>query len=122
MSTATHLDARIDKVAVSAYQIPTATEADVTRCSGITNMLRVDGLCEARNLRFSAHCAPAISAHACCWMETVLHVEHFSGHYRIESLLFDGTLNPGEGLLARDRSRPGLGIEFKQADASRSEV
>ena len=97
-------------------------QADVTRCGGISNMLRVDGLCKARNLRFSAHCAPAISAHACAAMETLVHVEYFFDHYRIESLLFDGTLNPGEGLLTPDRSRPGLGIEFKQADASRWEV
>ena len=37
-------------------------QADVTRCGGITNMLRVDGLCKARSLPSSAHCAPAISA------------------------------------------------------------
>ena len=85
-------------------------------------MLRVDGLCKARNLSFSAHCAPAISAHACAAMETLLHVEYFFDHYRIESLLFDGTLDPDEGLLTPDRSRPGLGIELKQADASRWEV
>src|SRR5579872_4206359 len=30
-------------------------QADVTRCGGITNMLRVDGLCKARCLPFSAH-------------------------------------------------------------------
>jgi L-alanine-DL-glutamate epimerase-like enolase superfamily enzyme len=97
-------------------------QADVTRCGGITNMLRVDGLCKARNLRFSAHCAPGISAHACCGMETVVHVEYFFDHYRIESLLFDGTLDPHDGLLTPDRSRPGLGIELKQADARRYEV
>jgi L-alanine-DL-glutamate epimerase-like enolase superfamily enzyme len=97
-------------------------QADVTRCGGITNMLRVDGLCKARNLPFSAHCAPAISAHVCCAMETVLHIEYFFDHYRIESLLFDGTLEPDQGLLTPDRSRPGLGLELKQGDASRYEV
>ncbi len=74
-------------------------QADVTRCGGITNLLRLDGLCKARCLPFSAHCAPAISAHACCAMETVVHVEYFHDHYRIESLLFDGTLDPQDGLL-----------------------
>ena len=48
-------------------------QADVTRCGGVTNMLRIDGLCKARGLQFSAHCAPAISAHACCAMETATH-------------------------------------------------
>ncbi len=97
-------------------------QADVTRCGGITNMLRVDGLCKARNLPFSAHCAPAISAHACCAMETVVHIEYFFDHYRIESMLFDGTLAPDQGLLTPDRSRPGLGLELKRADARRYEV
>jgi L-alanine-DL-glutamate epimerase-like enolase superfamily enzyme len=97
-------------------------QADVTRCGGITNMLRVDGLCKARNLPFSAHCAPAISAHVCCGMETAVHIEYFFDHYRIESVLFDGTLDPEAGLLTPDRSRPGLGLELKRADARRYEI
>jgi L-alanine-DL-glutamate epimerase-like enolase superfamily enzyme len=97
-------------------------QADVTRCGGITNMLRVDGLCNARNLPFSAHCAPAISAHAGCAMETVLHIEYFFDHYRIERMLFDGILEPDGGMLTPDRSRPGLGIELKETEAHRYEV
>jgi L-alanine-DL-glutamate epimerase-like enolase superfamily enzyme len=97
-------------------------QADVTRCGGITNLVRIDGLCKARCLPFSAHCAPAISAHACCAMETVVHIEYFFDHYRIESMLFDGTLAPAGGLLTPDRSRPGLGLELKRADARRWEV
>jgi L-alanine-DL-glutamate epimerase-like enolase superfamily enzyme len=97
-------------------------QADVTRCGGITNMLRVDGLCKARNLPFSAHCAPAISAHACCAMESAIHIEYFFDHYRIESMLFDGTLDPSEGMLTPDRSRPGLGLELRRPDAERYRV
>jgi L-alanine-DL-glutamate epimerase-like enolase superfamily enzyme len=92
-------------------------QADVTRCGGVTNMLRVDGLCKARCMPFSAHCAPAVSAHVCCAIETVVHIEYFFDHYRIESMLFDGTLAPDQGLLTPDRSRPGLGLELKRADA-----
>jgi len=88
-------------------------QADVTRCGGITSMLRVDGICSARNLPFSAHCAPAISAHVCCGMESLEHVEYFHDHVRAENLLFDGTLDPSGGALRPDRSRPGLGIELK---------
>jgi L-alanine-DL-glutamate epimerase-like enolase superfamily enzyme len=97
-------------------------QADVTRCGGITNLLRIDGLCKARSLPFSAHCAPAISAHACCALETLVHIEYFFDHYRIESILFDGTLSPEQGLLTPDRSRPGLGIELKHADARHYQV
>jgi hypothetical protein len=68
-------------------------QADVTRCGGITNLLRVDGLCSARNLPFSVHCAPAI-----------------------ESVLFDCALSPDRGLMVPHRSRPGLGLELKQFD------
>ena len=89
-------------------------QADVTRCGGITNLLRIDGLCKARCLPFSAHCAPAISAHACCAMETVVHIEYFHDHYRIESMLFDGTLSPEGGYLEPDSSRPGLGLELRR--------
>lgn len=58
-------------------------QADVTRCGGITNLLRVDGICKGRNISFSAHCAPAVSAHACCAMETLLHLEYFHDHTRL---------------------------------------
>jgi L-alanine-DL-glutamate epimerase-like enolase superfamily enzyme len=89
-------------------------QADVTRCGGITNMLRVDGLCKAANKAFSAHCAPAISAHVCCAMECLVHLEYFHDHVQAEKELFDGTLDPASGALRPDRSRPGLGIELKE--------
>ena len=97
-------------------------QADVTRCGGITGFVRVDGLCKARNIPFSAHCAPAISAHACCAMETLEHLEYFHDHVRIERMLFDGTLEPDGGFLKPDRSRPGLGLELKRAEAEQYEV
>jgi L-alanine-DL-glutamate epimerase-like enolase superfamily enzyme len=94
-------------------------QADVTRCGGITNMLRVDGICKARGIPFSAHCAPAVSAHVCCAIEQLAHIEYFHDHVRIERMLFEGTLDPSGGTLRPDRSRPGLGIELKRADAER---
>jgi L-alanine-DL-glutamate epimerase-like enolase superfamily enzyme len=89
-------------------------QADVTRCGGITGLLRVDAICRARSIPFSAHCAPAISAHACCAMETLAHLEYFHDHVRIESMLFDGVLSPDGGFLEPDRSRPGLGLELRR--------
>jgi L-alanine-DL-glutamate epimerase-like enolase superfamily enzyme len=85
-------------------------------------MLRIDGLCKARNLPFSAHCAPAISAHACCAMESVLHIEYFHDHVRIEDMLFEGTLDPTGGALTPDRSRGGLGLELRRDVAERYQV
>jgi L-alanine-DL-glutamate epimerase-like enolase superfamily enzyme len=97
-------------------------QADVTRCGGVTNMLRADGICRSRSLPFSAHCAPAVSAHVCAAMECVQHIEYFADHVRAEKLLFDGTLDPRGGTLRPDASRPGLGLELKRADADRYEA
>jgi L-alanine-DL-glutamate epimerase-like enolase superfamily enzyme len=92
-------------------------QADVTRCGGITNLLRADAICKTQQVGFSAHCAPAISAHACCAMQTLRHLEYFHDHVRIERMLFDGTLDPEGGELTPDRSRPGLGLDLRRADA-----
>jgi L-alanine-DL-glutamate epimerase-like enolase superfamily enzyme len=94
-------------------------QADVSRCGGITNLLRIDGLCAAAERPFSAHCVPAVMAHAGCALERLIHTELFFDHARAERLLFDGVVDPVGGLLRPDRSRPGLGIELKRADAER---
>ena len=94
-------------------------QADVTRCGGITNLLRVDGLCKARSVPFSAHCVPAVTAHAGCAMETLVHAEYFFDHLRIERMLFDGTLDPSGGRAdPGPLARPGLGLELRRADAA----
>lgn len=96
-------------------------QADVTRVGGITNMLRVDGICRAAQRPFSAHCAPAISAHVCCAIESLAHLEYFHDHVRVERMLFDGTLDPEGGALRPDPSRPGHGLSLKhEADRWRT--
>src|SRR5215471_15062282 len=92
-------------------------QADATRCAGVTGFLRVGALCEARALPLSAHCAPSLHAHPCCALAPVRHVEYFHDHARIEHMLFDGALTPVNGNLRPDLSRPGLGLEFRRADA-----
>lgn len=92
-------------------------QADVTRCGGITGLLEVAGLSAARDLDLSAHCAPAVSAHAFCAVRRLRHLEYFHDHVRVEDLLFDGTLTPGDGALRPDTARPGLGLDVKWADA-----
>jgi len=97
-------------------------QADVTRCGGITGLLRVAALCEARSLGLSAHCAPQISAHAFAAVPTLRHLEYFHDHVRIEALLFDGVLEPEGGELRPDRSRPGHGLELRRREAERWEA
>jgi len=94
-------------------------QADATRCAGITGFMEVGALCNAFGLPLSAHTAPSLHAHPCCSLSRVCHVEYFHDHARIESLLFDGALTPVDGDLIPDLSRPGLGLEFKHADAAR---
>ena len=97
-------------------------QADVTRCGGITGVLEAAGLAAAHHLDLSAHCAPAVSAHAFCAVRRLRHLEYFHDHVRLESLLFDGTLAPDGGALRPDTARPGHGLEIKWADAERYRV
>ena len=97
-------------------------QADVTRVGGITALLRVDGICRGRSLPFSGHCAPAISAHALCALESTAHLEYFHDHVRVERLLLDGAPEPDGGALRPDPARPGHGLELKRGDAREYEV
>ena len=94
-------------------------QADATRCAGITGLLGVGALCEAWSIPLSTHTAPALHAQPCCALPAVRHLEWFHDHVRIERLLFDGAPEPVDGRLVPDRSRPGLGLELKHADAQR---
>ncbi len=97
-------------------------QADVTRCGGITGLLRVAGLAAGYQIDLSAHCAPAVSAHAFCAVQHLRHLEYFHDHVRAESILFDGVLTPAGGALWPDRSAPGLGLTLRAADAARYQV
>ncbi|HEY1371433.1 MAG TPA: enolase C-terminal domain-like protein [Candidatus Binatia bacterium] len=94
-------------------------QADATRCAGFTGFIAAAALCDARSMPLSAHTAPSLHAHVCCALAPARHVEYFHDHARIERMLFDGALAPERGALRPDRSRPGMGISFKRADAAR---
>jgi len=121
----------IDRVEAAAYRVPTdapesgavdCLQADVTRCGGITGFLKAASLAEAHRNPLSGHTAPAEHAHVCCATEPIRHVEYFHDHARLESMLFDGAPEPEDGALRPDRSRPGMGLTFKRADAERYKV
>ncbi|CNF10619.1 mandelate racemase [Mycobacterium tuberculosis] len=97
-------------------------QADVTRCGGVTGLLQVAGLSAARQIDLSAHCAPAVSAHAFCAVRRLRHLEYFHDHVRVEHLVFDGNLSPVDGALRPAADRPGLGLEVKWDDAERYRV
>jgi L-alanine-DL-glutamate epimerase-like enolase superfamily enzyme len=94
-------------------------QADATRCGGITGLLKVGALGDAFDVPLSAHTAPSVHAHVCCAIPRLRNLEYFHDHARIEQMLFDGVLQPSNGTLTPDRSRPGLGLTFRRSDAER---
>jgi len=97
-------------------------QADASRCAGVTGFLGVAALCHSRLAPLSAHCAPSLHVAPGCAAQGFRHLEYFHDHARIEHLLFDGTLTPKDGVLYPDLSRPGMGLEFKRADAEKYAV
>jgi L-alanine-DL-glutamate epimerase-like enolase superfamily enzyme len=92
-------------------------QADATRCLGITGFLQADALCDAFGVPLSAHCAPALHAHAAAASRRLIHIEHFFDHVRMENLLFDGVPILRDGELWLDTRRPGHGLELRRAAA-----
>jgi L-alanine-DL-glutamate epimerase-like enolase superfamily enzyme len=90
-------------------------QADVSRCAGITEWLRVAAVAAAHGLDVSGHCAPSLHLHAACAVPNLRHLEHFHDHVRVEHQLFDGVVDPVDGCLAPDLSRPGLGLALRDA-------
>ncbi|OJV92908.1 MAG: mandelate racemase [Chloroflexi bacterium 54-19] len=97
-------------------------QADATRCGGFSGLMGAAKLVEARSMRLSAHCAPTLHVHAGCALAPMRHLEYFHDHARIENMFFEGVPQPLGGALAPDLSRPGLGLEFKRADAQKYAV
>jgi L-alanine-DL-glutamate epimerase-like enolase superfamily enzyme len=91
--------------------------ADATRCCGITGFMRIGALCEAWRLPLSSHCAPLLHIHPGCALPAFRHAEYFHDHARIERMMFDGLPPLVDGTLMPDPDAPGLGFEFKEADA-----
>ena len=97
-------------------------QADVTRCAGITEWMRVAALAEAHGLEISGHCAQSLHLHPACAVPNVRHLEYFADHARVDRILFDGVPDPTGGELRPDLSRPGIGLEIKLADAEKFRV
>ncbi|MFL5815153.1 MAG: enolase C-terminal domain-like protein [Bdellovibrionia bacterium] len=94
-------------------------QADATRCGGITGFLRAAALAESYHIPVSAHCAPSMHAALGCHVVGFRHLEYFHDHVRIERMLFDGVPELVRGSLKPDDSRPGFGLELKEADLDR---
>jgi L-alanine-DL-glutamate epimerase-like enolase superfamily enzyme len=97
-------------------------QADVSRCGGITEWLRVAALAAAHHLEISGHCAPHLHAHAAMATPNLRHLEWFHDHVRIEHMLFDGALEPHGGAVCPHPTAPGHGLRLRHEVASRYQV
>lgn len=97
-------------------------QGDATRCGGISGFLKAGYLCEAYQIPYSSHCAPAIHLHAALALPSFYIAEYFHDHERIERMFFDGNPLPENGVLKPDMQRPGLGLVLKKQDAEKYRV
>jgi L-alanine-DL-glutamate epimerase-like enolase superfamily enzyme len=97
-------------------------QADVTRIGGITEWLRAAAVAGSYGLDISGHCAPHLHVAVASAVPNLRHLEWFHDHVRIESMFFDGTLDPREGWLRPAEDAPGLGLTLKVADAEQYRV
>ena len=91
-------------------------QADVSRCGGITEWLRVAAVAASYNLDISAHCAPHLHLHAGAATRNLRHMEYFHDHVRIEQMAFAGTVRPEGGLMRPDPDAPGHGLTLRAGD------
>jgi L-alanine-DL-glutamate epimerase-like enolase superfamily enzyme len=94
-------------------------QADVSRCGGITEWLRVAAVAAAHQLEISGHCAPHLHVHAAMATPNLRHLEWFHDHVRIEHMFFDGALDPQGGALCPHPTAPGHGLHMRREVASR---
>jgi L-alanine-DL-glutamate epimerase-like enolase superfamily enzyme len=111
-----HLAYFADLCAARAVDI---LQADVSRCGGITEWMRVAAVAAAHGLQVSAHTAQSLTAHVACAVPNVAHLEYFHDHARCDRILFDGVLDPVDGVLRPDLDRAGFGLQLRLADAER---
>lgn len=97
-------------------------QADVSRCGGVTEWLRVAAIAAAHNLEISGHCAPHLHAHVAMATANVRHLEWFHDHVRIEQMFFEGALDPQGGTVCPHPTAPGLGLILRREVAARYQV
>jgi L-alanine-DL-glutamate epimerase-like enolase superfamily enzyme len=96
-------------------------QVDLTRCGGYTEWRRISAIAAAANREVSAHCAPNLSVQAAAATPNFRHLEWFVDHDRIESVLFDGALDPAGGTVSPGPG-PGHGLTLRTAAAARYAV
>jgi L-alanine-DL-glutamate epimerase-like enolase superfamily enzyme len=102
----------LDADAVDCVQV------DVTRCGGITELLRIAELAGEHGLDVSGHCAPYEHAPVLAAVPNLRHLEWFHDHVRIEERLFDRAATVAGGTIQLDHHAPGNGLTWQPAAAA----
>jgi L-alanine-DL-glutamate epimerase-like enolase superfamily enzyme len=97
-------------------------QVDASRCGGITEWLRTAAVAASFGLEVSGHCAPHLHVHAAAATPNLRHLEWFHDHVRIESMFFDGTLDPRGGSLTPRDDAPGHGLTIRACDIAQFRV
>jgi len=92
-------------------------QIDATRCGGYTEWLRAAAVAAGHGLTVSGHCAPNLHAPVAAATPNLRHLEWFHDHVRIESMLFDGHLDPTGGTVTADPARSGHGLVLDESAA-----
>jgi len=104
-------DARSMCEAVDCLQL------DVTRCGGFTGWRRCASYAHAAHVPVSAHCAPALHLPLAIADGAIRHVEWFSDHVALESLMVEGAPVVRDGRLETTR-RAAVGHGYRLKDVS----
>jgi L-alanine-DL-glutamate epimerase-like enolase superfamily enzyme len=96
-------------------------QADVSRCGGISEWLRIAAVAAAHGLQVSGHCAPHLSTAVAAATPNFRHLEWFHDHVRIENFFFEGTLDPDGGRV-RPADGPGNGLSLRTTEADKYRV
>ncbi|WP_367046385.1 enolase C-terminal domain-like protein [Streptomyces sp. Je 1-332] len=119
-------DALVCDVAAGAYgydlayfarMIPSVDclQLDATRCGGLTEWLRAAALAQAHGIEVSARCSPHAHAAVAACVPNLRHIEWLHDHVRIESMFFDGALDPTGGHVRPDGG-VGHGLELRRTE------
>ncbi len=96
-------------------------QADVSRCGGITEWLRVADAAAAAQVPLSSHCGQTLHLAAASVAPNLRHLEYFHDHQRIDEMLFEGLPRRLGGELELS-PEAGLGLQVKESAAAACRV
>lgn len=97
-------------------------QLDVTRRGGIIGLSAAAEVAHSRHVPLSPHTAPQAHLHPAAAIAGIRHIEWFHDHVRIESRLFDATVEPREGELSPNRGAAGTGLSLRESEIPENRI